>query len=242
MRRASQRQHPDRKRRALAARIGIVRRRLLEWGTTIETQPFFWRDKSAAPFHVLVSEILLARTRAEAVDPVARELLARLPTAEHVATAPVAKLEAILYPLGLHRTRARLLRRCAAVIVAEHGGEIPRSVDILMSLPHVGRYAASSVACVSFGVPAAVLDANVARIYQRIFGLPKPRERISDATWLWDFAARVLPRLKAREYNWALLDLGRLVCKPRVPHCSACPLRSSCSNSGALMRRFVSSS
>src|SRR5262249_51129739 len=95
----------------------------------------------------------------------------------------------------------------------------------------VGRYAAHSVICVSFDEPVAILDANIARIYQRVFGLPKPRERITDATWLWDFAARVLPKTRARDFNWALLDLGRIVCKPRAPSCATCPLRKTCNSS-----------
>ena len=227
MRSRKKRKPVSRRSRGLAARIGVVRRKLLQWGAS-RSRSFFWREPAATPFHVLVSEILLARTRAESVDPIARALLDRFPTADAVANASVPDIEGILYPLGLHRTRARLLQRCAAAIVAEHAGEVPRTVDELMSLPYVGRYAASSVACVSFGEPAAVLDANVARIYQRIFALPEPRERITDAVWLWDFASRVLPKNYAREYNWALLDLGGIVCKPRSPDCAACPLRSSC--------------
>jgi A/G-specific adenine glycosylase len=230
MKAPSNRRQSARKRRNEAAKIGLVRRRLLEWAAATANKPFLWREPLVPPFHVLVSEILLARTRAEAVDPVARKLLARFSTPRDVAAAPVRQIERLLRPLGLHRTRARLLKRCAAAIVSDYAGNVPQTVDLLMSLPHVGQYAANSVACVSFGASAAVLDANVARIYQRVFGLPQPRERITDATWLWEFAARVLPKERARDYNWALLDLGRAFCKPRTPVCETCPLRGACSS------------
>jgi A/G-specific adenine glycosylase len=130
--------------------------------------------------------------------------------------------------LGLHRTRARLIVRCAAHLVARYSGSVPATIDELMTLPYVGRYAASAVASVVFEQRAAVLDANVARVYQRLFGLPALRVRITDAKHLWDLADRMVSPKTAKEFNWAILDLGGTVCTARAPRCRECPLRRHC--------------
>ena len=126
-------------------------------------------------------------------------------------------LSALLYPLGLHRKRARNLILCATELLEKHGGLVPSAVDELLELPYVGRYAANAVASVAFHQPVAVLDANVARIYRRLFSLPAPPNRLSTAHALWGVADDVLSKAKPKEFNWALLDLGGTICTARAP-------------------------
>jgi A/G-specific adenine glycosylase len=152
----------------------------------------------------------------------------RFPEPINLAQADVHEVEDIVRPLGLHRTRARLIIRCAKYLVDHYDGSIPATVEELMALPYVGRYAANAVASVVFGERTAVLDANVARIYQRLFGLPKLKMRITDAKHLWMLANRMVSPRASREYNWAILDLGGLICKARKPACGECPLRPHC--------------
>ena len=216
-----------------AAQIRRVRSRLVHWFGGARRH-FYWRERETSPFGVLLSEILLCRSRAESVDAVARRLLERFPDAASLARARVGDVERILYPLGLHRTRARLVVRCAREILERHAGDVPADVKSLMSLSYVGRYAAHSVACVAFGQHLPILDANVARVYQRLFDLPPLRVRVTEAKALWSLAKRVLPRAGAREFNWALLDLGGTTCKPRNPGCAVCPVSSMC---GEFQRR-----
>jgi A/G-specific adenine glycosylase len=209
--------------------VRTVRRVLLAWFTNAR-RCFYWREKGASPFSVLLSEILLARTRAESVEPVVRQLVGRFPEPTDLMVAAVSEVEEIVRPLGLHRTRARLIVRCAAHLVENHAGVVPSTVQELMSLPYVGRYAASAVASVVFGERAAVLDANVARIYQRLFDLPALKMRITDAKHLWALADRMVSPRASRDFNWAILDLGGLVCKARNPTCGACPLKRQCAH------------
>lgn len=208
-------------------RVRGLRRSLLRWFAKARRN-FYWREAQVSPFAVLLSEILLARTRAEAVEPVVRQLVGRFPEPADIAQAGISDIETILHPLGLHRTRARLIVKCAAHLVEHHRGEVPTDIESLMSLPYVGRYAASSVACVAFDKRVAVLDANVARVYQRLFALPALRVRITDAKHLWVLAERMISPNSARDFNWAILDLGGLVCKARNPTCEICPLRRQC--------------
>lgn len=208
-------------------RVAALRRALLGWGES-QGRQFFWREPGLPAFHVLVVEILLSKTRAEVVAPVARVLLDKYPTPDALHRAPLKQLERLLYPLGLHRKRARQLLACARSLVVEHGGEVPDSVEQLMELPAVGRYAANAIASVAFHQRRSVIDANVARVYGRVFSLPPPPDRLSTAHDLWALATRVLPRRRAKEFTWALLDLGGTVCIAREPSCERCPIAQSC--------------
>ena len=105
-------------------RVRALRRALLRWGET-RGRRFFWRNEGMSPFAILVVEILLTKTRAEIVAPVAPLLLSRFPTPSALAGAKRQSLERILYPLDLHRKRARQLIACADALVREHAGEVP---------------------------------------------------------------------------------------------------------------------
>jgi A/G-specific adenine glycosylase len=200
---------------------------LLRWAAR-EGRHFLWREPGLSPFAVLVAEMLLSKTRAEVAEPVLRIVLERFPTPERLGLADPSELEAILYPLGLHRKRARTLVACASELVQQHESQIPTTVSELMELPYVGRYAANAVASVAFHQPRPVIDANVSRIYQRVFSLPPPPERLSSAHDLWAFAEQVLPKRRAKAFNWAILDLGGTVCTAKKPMCPACPLQRHC--------------
>ncbi|HEU0037536.1 MAG TPA: hypothetical protein VFQ53_43290 [Kofleriaceae bacterium] len=208
-------------------RMKQVRRRLLRWFGE-SGRSFFWREQNPDPFTVLVVEMLLTKTRAELVGQVGRELLDRYPNAHALSRAKPRDLQRVLYPLGLHRKRSKQLVLCAETLVRDFDGQVPSTVAELLSLPYVGRYAANAVACVAFGAAVAVIDANVSRIYQRMFSLPPPHERLALAHDLWTLADRILPPRNARAFNWAILDLGGTVCTPKSPTCSTCPVVACC--------------
>ena len=203
------------------------RRVLLRWAAT-HGRHFFWRQPGVPVFEILVTEVLLTRTRAEAVEPVAKRLLATYPDAAALADAATDDVRNILYPLGLFRKRARALVACARALVEDHQGRVPRDVGALLRLPYVGRYAACAVTCFAFGARQAVIDANAARVYGRAFGLPAPPMDLATADDLWGFGQQLVPLRRRREFNWAVLDLGGTICTARSPACSSCPLADVC--------------
>jgi len=208
-------------------RVRRLRATLLNWASS-EGRQFFWRESNVTPYQILVTEILLTKTKAHLVEAVAATLLARFGDPMALAAARPSDLELLLYPLGLHRKRARHLKACARILVERYGGEVPTSVTDLMQLPFVGRYAANAIACVAFAQSVPVLDANVSRIYQRVFSLPAPPKRLASAHDLWYLAAQVLPKSRAKEFNWAILDLGGTICVARKPACERCPIALLC--------------
>jgi A/G-specific adenine glycosylase len=208
-------------------RIRFARTALLRWARE-HSRTFFWRKSLPTVFDLLVTEMLLSRTRASAVEPVALELLSRFPDPPQLARAEPHEVERILYPLGLHHKRAQQLIRCAAELVKKFEGDVPRDTKLLMTLPYVGRYAASAVMCFGYGARSAIVDSNVARVWRRFFSLPLSPMRLSNANELWNVAQELLPYRHVRQFNWAILDLGALICVPRKPKCRVCPLKRYC--------------
>jgi A/G-specific adenine glycosylase len=117
----------------------------------------------------------------------------------------------------------------ASEIQHRFGGVIPESLDDLKLLygKGFGNYMAHALLCFSFGKDVAVVDANVERILKRVFSL-KIRKNGHRDRKLWTFAAQLIPSGRGREYNWALIDFGAMVCTPYSPKCSSCPILKVC--------------
>jgi A/G-specific adenine glycosylase len=195
---------------------------LARWGAK-NRRSFPWRETDD-PFRILVAEVLLQRSRGVTVAKVYERLFSRWPDAEHLSRARVDSIESVIRPLGL-TSRASKLRDLARAIV-ELGG-VPDSLDGLLALPGVGRYAAGATIAVAFNKRSAVVDGVTARVYRRYFGLPADLPPVSDPE-LWSLVTEVTPRRSIKEWNWAVLDLAATVCLPKVPRCSTCPLRTEC--------------
>jgi A/G-specific adenine glycosylase len=197
-------------------------RRVLAWYAA-HGRDLPWR-KTRDPYAILVSEILSHQTQISRVVPVYEAVLARYPTAEAMAAAPVEAVKAITDPLG-YKIRGRWLHS-AALQVRDAGGGFPTTIDGLRRLPGIGRYTAGAVMSFAHLRDAAVLDTNIARLLRRYFGVAAaPRARTSE---LWSLAAAVIPKGKGYVINQALMDLGAMICRANAPRCDGCPLRRSC--------------
>ncbi len=197
-----------------------LRRKVLRWYRD-EGRTFPWRYRDD-PWEVLLSELLLQRTRADLVAPVYEETLSRWPTAGQLADAARPDVEAVLRPLGfLHRNR-RVQAVAAACRV-----EIPREMDGLTAIPGIGRYSATATLCFAFGRRLAVLDPTVIRLLDRLGVAESRRSRARDDPRIWAAAQALLPAASARDWNYAVLDFGAVVCRT-TPRCGCCPLVRLC--------------
>lgn len=202
------------------------RRRLLAWYSH-SNRDFCWRQETTSTFVILLAEFLLRKTRAESVDSALPAIVTRYPDVTALARADAGELARLLRPLGLQNLRAGALVAIAKSLIEHHDGRVPDQANELLSLPHIGRYAANAILCFAHRRNRAIVDANIARIYGRAFGLDVPAE-IHKANELWSFAQQMLPRAGFRVYNWAMLDLGGLVCRARRPLCHECPVSLMC--------------
>ena len=185
-----------------------------------------WR-KTANPYRILVSEIMLQQTQVDRVVPKYREFLQRYPTVEALAKARTAELRRVWYPLG-YNVRPLRLRRIAQRTMREHRGRIPDSYDGLLAMDGIGRYTAGAVLSFAFKKDAPILDTNVARLLSRYFGVRGPARRGRTQRRLWRLAEAVIPKGKGHLINQAMMDFGATVCTARAPKCPTCVLRRTC--------------
>jgi A/G-specific adenine glycosylase len=200
--------------------LSILRRRLLAWYDT-NRRDLPWR-RSADPYRIWLSEIMLQQTRVAAVREHYRAFLARFPTVDQLAAAPLASVLAAWSGLGYYR-RARSLHRAARQIVHRHHSRLPRTLPELRALPSIGRYTGAALASIAFGVPVAAVDANVERVISRLLARPSPTRAAC-----WTLAEALLARRRPGDWNQAMMELGATVCLPRQPRCQSCPLKPWC--------------
>ncbi len=198
---------------------------LLQWFAN-NARPLPWR-KTYDPYHVWLSEIMLQQTQMERGVAYFQRWLNRFPTVESVATAELDEILKAWEGLGYY-ARARNLHRAAQRIACDFGGVVPSSYRVLLTLPGVGPYTAAAIASIAGNEDVAVVDANVIRVYARLFDISTPLRQGATRRRIEGLAARLLPIGQARQYNQALMDFGGVLCLPRGPHCTNCPLCSSC--------------
>jgi len=197
---------------------------LLQWYQN-NGRSYAWRGKND-PYAILIAEIMLQRTRASQVEPVYLSFIEEFPTLKELNDASYKRIEKHFAKLGLI-WRAGLVRSLAHELVTEFNGKVPDSAKQLLSLPGVGEYVADAVLSSAYGRHVAAVDANVCRILGRIFNLKARGEARRDSKFK-ELAQKILPRGRAKEFNWAMIDFGALVCAPRKPACGTCPLSSIC--------------
>jgi A/G-specific adenine glycosylase len=125
-------------------------------------------------------------------------------------------------------SRARNLHRAAQIVVEDFGGEFPNTAEALQQLPGIGRYTAGAIASIAFDESAPVLDGNVIRVFARLFDISADVSQTETKNDLWSIAEELVPKKSPGDYNQALMELGRTVCKPRNPLCEECPIRKFC--------------
>ena len=187
-----------------------------------------WREPSASPWAVLVSEFMLQQTPVARVVPVYERWLTDWPTPADLAAEPTGAAVRAWGRLGYPR-RALRLHAAATAIVAEHGGEVPSDYDDLIALPGVGDYTAAAVASFAFRRRHVVLDTNVRRVLARtVRGVEFPPTAVTRGER--DLAATLLPGDGATAAAWAVatMELGATVCVAAAPRCAACPVADLC--------------
>lgn len=185
-----------------------------------------WR-RTRDPYAILVSEFMCQQTTVTAVVPYFERWMRRFPTVTALAAAEEGDVLGLWQGLGYY-SRARNLHRAAQAIVERHGGVVPDDLDALRALPGIGEYTAGAVFAFAFDRPAAVVDANVARVLARWFDVREPIDATAGRRALRDHALALQPGQGAGEFNSALMELGALICKPRKPVCPECPVRGEC--------------
>ena len=179
-----------------------------------------WRREGISAYEVWVSEVMLQQTQVSRVIPYYENFLIRFPDVETLARASWEEFLPYYAGLGYY-ARGRNMLRAAKMVVERFGGEFPRDIRKLESLPGIGGYTAAAIASFAFGTNTLAWDTNLRRVVGRFFfgtkraeaaGLEKTGEKFSTL---------------AKNMNAALMDFGSAICLGK-PRCGACPLAAKC--------------
>jgi endonuclease-3 len=206
----------------------------------LEARAPAWRPPAVAeiagerpdPFRVLVACLLSLRTQDVTTRVAAARLFRLADTPDAMRRLPEARLARSIFPVGFYRTKARVIRHVCRDLVTRFGGRVPAELDALLTLPGVGRKTANLVVTVAYGRPGICVDTHVHRITNRLGFV---RTRTPDQT---ELALRAkLPRRYWIRLNDLLVAFGQNVCRPLSPHCSRCPVATSCHRVGVSRTR-----
>jgi A/G-specific adenine glycosylase len=183
-----------------------------------------WR-RTDDPYAILVSEMMCQQTQVGTVAPYFERWMRRFPDCATLAAATEREVMSLWQGLGYY-SRARNLHRAARRLA---GVEFPRTLDGIRALPGVGRYTAGAIMAFAHDEPAALVDANIARVLARVFGIREPIDAAAGLARVWQEAERLQPkRGGGRAFNGGLMEIGALLCTPRAPRCGACPVADFC--------------
>lgn len=159
--------------------------------------------------------------------PVYERFIRRYPDFESLSNAKVSSVNALIKSLGL-LYRAKRLINIAQYIQNEFEGILPLDADILIEKHGIGKYIASAVACFAHNKKIPIVDTNVIRILERVFGIQSKSSRQRDDKAYWNIAASILPSRRYRDFNYALLDFSAIQCTAKNPAHETCLLNSIC--------------
>lgn len=200
--------------------------RLLPWAAEFGRHDLPWQ-RQRTPWRVLVAEVLLQQTQVATVLRYYERFIGRFPTPAEMAEATLDEVLALYAGLGYY-ARARNLKRCAELLVAYHQGALPTTMAELIALPGIGRSTAAAVLAQCHDRAEAICDGNVRRVLTRYHALDAPKGSAALEQELWTLAQAHTPDVGAGAYTQAIMDLGALVCLPRLPRCEQCPLVAEC--------------
>lgn len=179
------------------------------------------------PYAIWVSEIMAQQTRIDTMIPYYLRWMAKWPTVNELALAPIEDVLKMWEGLGYYN-RARKLHESAVKLATEYDGHFPTQHAEILALPGIGPYTAAAIASIALDLPYPAVDGNVLRVVSRLkcieedIAKPVVVARVTDMMQTW--INQGTPRI----FTQAMMELGALICIPSTPKCSVCPLQSDC--------------
>ena len=187
-----------------------------------------WRSKCSLKqkeYFTLVSEFMLQQTQVKTVIPYFNNFLKNIPNFRALANVNETKLLRHWQGLGYY-SRAKNLKKSARLIIDNYNGRLPKDYDQLIKLPGVGDYTASAISSIAFNKQIIPLDGNIERLLKRILNLKTEKEikkeNLHKEKKVFGQTSR------SNDYVQALMEMGALLCKPKIPNCEKCPITKNC--------------
>ena len=179
--------------------------------------------KFSNPLELLIATILSAQCTDVKVNQVTVGLFKKYRSARDYAESNLAKLEEEIRPTGFYRNKAKSIQKCCRELEKRFGGEVPNTLEDLVTLPGVGRKTANVILGNAFGIPGIVVDTHVRRVSQRI-GLTRNDDPVKIEFDLME----IIPKEEWTHFSNLLVWHGRKTCVARKPLCGICPIRKWC--------------
>lgn len=200
--------------------------RIIRWQKQYGRHDLPWQQNRNR-YRVWVSEIMLQQTQVATVIPYFERFMQRFPNVASLAASETDDVLAHWAGLGYY-ARARNLHKAAQAVMADFGGEMPASAELLESLPGIGRSTAAAVVSLTDNQPVPILDGNVKRVFARHAAITSWTGAAKTQKQLWQLAEQRMPSQDARAYNQGLMDLGSQLCRRSQPLCDECPVAEDC--------------
>ena len=175
------------------------------------------------PFELLVATILSAQCTDKQVNGVTKDLFKKLKNPDDFARTSQKTVEKLIRPTGFFRNKAKNIRNCAISLIEKYKGDVPQTLDELVTLPGVGRKTANVVLGAAFNIPGIVVDTHVARVSKRL-GLTENNDPVKIEFDLM----KIIPKDEWNDFCLQLVYFGRAICSARKPACPTCPLYDLC--------------
>ncbi|MBF9015414.1 MULTISPECIES: endonuclease III [unclassified Oceanispirochaeta] len=189
-------------------------------------------EENGTPYKILISTLISLRTRDEVTLSASRRLFEKADNPAEMLKLTSSEIEELIYPCGFFRVKADNILKISQMILNEHSGKVPCTLDKLIAFPGVGLKTANLVLSLGFNIPAICVDIHVHRISNRL-GWIKTKKPDDSVPAL----EKVLPDKYWIPVNKLLVLYGQQICTPRNPKCSQCPLDSYCLKAGVEQSR-----
>ena len=205
----------------------IITKKILNW-YDLNKRTLPWRknvSQSKKHYYTLVSEFMLQQTQVVTVIPYFNRFINKIPNLKKLSKIPDRELIKLWEGLGYY-SRVRNLKKTAKIVISKYHGEIPNNYEDLISLPGIGNYTANAILAIAFNKSYIPLDGNIERVLKRYLYLKKDKEiqkeNLIEKKSIFGISSR------ASDYAQALMELGAMICKPKNPECSKCPISKNC--------------
>ena len=188
--------------------------------------------KFSSPFELLIATILSAQCTDVKVNQVTADLFKRYRSVRDYVNLNLTKLEEEIRPTGFYKNKAKAIQKCCKELVARFGGEVPKTLEELVTLPGVGRKTANVILGNVYGIPGIVVDTHVHRVSQRI-GLTKNDDPVKIEFDLME----IVPKEEWTHFSNLLIWHGRKTCVAKKPLCEQCSIRKGCDYGSKLSKK-----
>ncbi len=198
----------------------------MQWHIKHNDRVMPWKGEKN-PYKIWLSEIILQQTRVEQGTTYYNKFICSYPTIQQLANAKDEDIFKLWEGLGYYN-RCKNLLYTARKIVSDFNGKFPKNYNNLLQLKGIGTYTAAAIAAFAYNQPYAVLDGNVFRVLARFFGIKNAIDTTEGKEIFSKLANNILEKNEPAKYNQAIMDFGATVCKPFLPNCTNCILKTHC--------------